>query len=313
MFDLVIIGLGPAGLTAAIYASRYRLNNLVVGNALGGTISLAHRVENYPGFESISGLEWSQKTETQAKKLGSQVVYGLVEKVQKIPNGFRIYLRDEQKFDAKSVIIATGTERKKLNIPGETGYVGKGVSYCTTCDAPFFSEKIVALIGGADAAVSGAIHTAEFASKVYIIYRKGELRAEPVWVEEALKNPKIEVIYNTNLTEIVGDGQMVTGVKLDTPYHDSNVITVDGVFIEIGAIPGTGLAASMGVQLDEINYILVGEDMSTNVSGVFAAGDLTDNSKMLSQMIHACAQGAIAAASVYKYIKGEKAPQIVGG
>jgi thioredoxin reductase (NADPH) len=189
MYDLIIIGLGPAGLTAGIYASRYRLKNLIIGKEVGGTINLAHAVENFPGFESISGLEWGKKTEEQAKKLGSEIAYGLVQKIEKIDGGYRVILREDQTYEAKTIIISTGSERRKLNIPGENEYVGKGVSYCTTCDAPFFKEKTVALIGGGDSAVSGAIHTAEFANKVYIIYRKDKLKAEPIWTEQALSNP----------------------------------------------------------------------------------------------------------------------------
>jgi thioredoxin reductase (NADPH) len=338
MYDLIIIGLGPAGLTAGIYASRYRLNNLIIGKEVGGTINLAHAVENFPGFESISGLEWGKKTEEQAKKLGSEIVYGLVQKIEKMDTGYQIFARDGQKYEARSVIIATGSERRKLNVPGESEYLGKGISYCTTCDAPFFKDKTVALIGGGDSAVSGAIHTAEFAKKVYIIYRKDKLKAEPIWTEQALQNPKIEVIYNTNVIKILGikdlndksqitnpksqtisndqnsidQNNKVAAVELDKPYSGSNILPVDGVFIEIGAVPGTGLASQLGITLDEVNYILVGEDMSTNLPGVFAAGDLTDNSKNFAQMIGACAQGAIAAASVYKYLKGEKAPRILG-
>lgn len=312
MYDLIIIGLGPAGLTAGIYASRYRLKNLLIGKEIGGTITLAHKVENFPGFESVSGVEWAQKTLEQTKKLGSEVVYGLVEKVEKEDQGYKVYLRDQKQFETKVLIIATGSERRKLNVPGETEYLGKGISYCTTCDAPFYKGKTVALIGGSDAAVSGAIHTAEFADKVYIIYRKDQLRAEPVWTEQALQNKKIEVIYNTNVLEIMGDGKIVTGVKLDKPFNNSDTLSVDGVFIEIGAVPGTSLASELGVTLDEVNYVLVGEDMGTNLPGVFAAGDLTDNSKNFAQMIGACAQGAIASASAYKYLKGEKAPRILG-
>jgi thioredoxin reductase (NADPH) len=239
-------------------------------------------------------------------------MYGLVERIEKIEGGYKTYVRGGEAYETKTIIIAGGSERKKLNVPGEDEYVGRGVSYCTTCDAPFYREKVVALIGGADAAVSGAIHTSEFADHVYIIYRKDQLRAEPIWVEEALKNPKIEVIYTTNITEIIGDGQKVTGVKLDKPYNNFDQLSLDGVFIEIGSVPGTSLASELGVTLDEGKYVLVNEDMSTNLPGIFAAGDLTDNSKLLPQMIEACAEGAIAAASVYKYLKGQQAPRILG-
>jgi thioredoxin reductase (NADPH) len=312
VYDLIIIGLGPAGLTASIYASRYRLKNLLVGKQLGGTITLASRIENYPGFLSISGMDWAREAEQQAKKLGSEIIYGTVGRLEKTKDGFRVYLDGSRQFTTKSLIIATGSERRKLGVPGEYKYLGRGVSYCTNCDAPLFQGKTVALIGGADAAVSGAVHTAEYAKKVYIIYRRDKLRAEPIWVDEALRNPKIEPIYNTNVTEIFGDGQKVTGVKLDNPYQNSLTLPLDGIFIEIGSVPGASLAAGLGVELDKNGFVKVNERMETNLIGVFAAGDLTDKAQVLAQMITACAQGAVAAASAYKFLKGEAAPKILG-
>ena len=311
MYDLIIVGLGPAGLTAAIYASRYRLKNLLIGKILGGTITLAHKVENYPGFEAISGLEWAQKTEAQAKKLGSEVVYGTVGRLEKTNDGFKALLDDKRQFEAKTLILATGSERRRLGVTGEEKYQGRGVSYCTTCDITFFKDKIVALVGGSDAAVSGSVHAAEFAKKVYVVYRKDKLRAEPIWVEQVLKNPKIEVVYNTNITEILGE-EKVSGVKLDNPYNGLAILALDGVFIEIGSVPGTSLVVGLGVGLDEKGFVKVGEDMATNIAGVFAAGDFTDKAQVLVQMTTACAQGAIAAASVFKFLKGQKAPQILG-
>lgn len=312
MYDVLIIGVGPAGLTASIYASRYKLNNLLLGKTLGGTIALAHKVENYPGFESIPGLEWSVKTMEQVKKLGAEVVMKGAGRVEKTETGFKVTTETGEVFEGKTLIFAAGSERRKLNIPGENTYLGKGVSYCTTCDAPFFREKTVALIGGSDAAVSGSVHTAEFAKKVYIIYRKDKLRAEPIWIEQARQNPKIEAIYNTNITEVLGDGNRVTSVKLDVPYNGSDSLVLDGVFIEIGSVPGSALAASMGVELLDTGHVKVNEVMETNIKGVFASGDLTDRSMALPQMITACAQGAQAAASAYKFLKGQQAPRILG-
>lgn len=312
MYDLIILGLGPAGLTAGIYASRYRLKNLLIGKIPGGTITLAHKVENYPGFESISGLEWSQQTEAQAKKLGSEIIHGTVGRLEKSNECFKALLDDKRQFEAKTLILATGSERRRLGVVGEEKYQGRGVSYCTTCDVTFFKGKIVALIGGSDAAVAGAVHAAEFAAKVYVIYRKDQLRAEPIWVEQVLKNPKIEVVYNTNVLEILGEETKVTGVKLDNLYQGAETLSVDGVFIEIGSVPGTSLAVGLGVGLDENGFVKVAEDMATNIPGIFAAGDFTDKAQVLVQMTTAIAQGAIAAASVFKFLKGQKAPQILG-
>lgn len=310
MYDLLIIGLGPAGMTASIYASRYRLKHLIIGQVLGGSIVLSGEVGNIPAFPSTTGLEWSKKAEEQIKTLGAEVLYGTVTKIEKVDGGYKVIDNKDRQFEAKTLILAAGSERKKLNIPGEDTYQGKGVSYCTTCDVPLYKDKVVALIGGANSAVSGAVHTAAYAKKVYIIYRQEELRAEPIWLEQAQANSKIEIIYKTNLVEIQGDGKKVTGVKLDHPYHDRDLLIVDGIFIEIGSVPGVALARNLGLELDEVGYLKVTDKMSTNLPGVFAAGDITDKGQLLAQLVTACAQGAMAAASAFKFLKGEKAPKI---
>lgn len=307
MYDLIIIGSGPAGLTASIYASRYKMANLVLAKQKGGTIGLAHKVENYPGFVSIHGLDLMAKIEDQAQKLGAEIIYDPAESIKKKAEIFEVFTDSGKKYQAKALILATGTERRKLQIPGEEEFLGRGVSYCTTCDAPFFQDKIVALIGGSDAAVSGAIHTAEYAQKVFIIYRQAQLRAEPIWVEKALDNPKIEPIYNTNIIEINGD-QVVKGVVLDSPHQGSKELALDGVFIEIGGVPGTGLAKIAGVELNQAGYVKVDKGMRTNIAGIFAAGDLTDFLPRFQQLVTVEAMGALAAASAYQFLKHQIAP-----
>lgn len=307
MYDTIIIGAGPAGLTASIYASKYKLSNLIIGKMIGGTISYAHKVENFPGIPSISGVELGQKMAEQAKSFGVEILGENVGRIEiKKEEGFVVFTEAGKEFSAKSLIVASGTERRKLNVPGEKEYLGKGVSYCTNCDAPFFKGKTVVLVGGSNAACSGAVHLAEYADKIYLIYRKSELRAEPVWVEEVKENPKIEVIYETNLTEIIGDGSKVTAVKLDKEYGGSFDLTTNGVFVEIGGLPASNFLVSLGVQLDENGYIQVNDEMATNVSGIYAAGDVTDKSLILQQAITACAQGAVAANSAFKYLKSGK-------
>ncbi|MFC1711666.1 NAD(P)/FAD-dependent oxidoreductase [Patescibacteria group bacterium] len=315
-YDVIIVGVGPAGLTASIYASRYKLSNLIIGKLVGGELSLAHKVENYPGFESISGIDLSAKWKEQAEKLGANILLKEVGKIQKLDDGsFLVQVSENEQYRARTVIVATGSERRRLNIPGETEYTGKGVSYCTTCDAPFFKDKTVALIGGSDSAVSGAVHTAEYAKKVYIIYRKDVLRAEPIWLAEwkqILGQKRGEAIFNTNITEILGDSMKVTGVKLDKPYQGKDTLTLDGVFIEIGGVPGTALVQPLGIELDETGHVKVNVQMETNVIGLFCAGDMVDKSIVMKQAITAMAQGAKAAGSAYKYIKNQAAPQIRG-
>lgn len=315
-YDVITIGTGPAGLTASIYASRYKLKNLIIGKTLGGELSLASKIENIPGFLSISGIEWGEKVKEQVEKLGANIIFKQVDKILKEEDKFVIVSDDiKERFIGKTLIVATGSERRRLKIPGEKEYQGKGVSFCTTCDATFFRDKTVALIGGSDSAVSGAVHTAEYAKKVYIIYRKDKLRAEPIWIEEWKRIEGVgkgETIYNTNITEIVGDGNRVTGVKLDSPYNNQEVLAADGVFIEIGGVPGTGLVKPLGVKLDQMGFVVVNEAMETGIPGLFCGGDIVDKSKVMQQAITAMAQGAIAAASCYKFLKKEKAPQIVG-
>ena len=303
IYDLIIIGVGPAGLTASIYANRYQIKHLLIGSQLGGAIVWASVVENYPGFESISGSDLAQKLIDQVKKLGVEIKNSGVIELQKKDSSFELKTENDEFFEAKTLILAIGTQRQKLNIPGENKYLGKGVSYCSTCDAAFFKEKMVAVVGGSNAAVMSAMHLAALAQKVYLIYRKKPLRADPIWVERAQKESKIEIIYETNVIEIIGDGQKVTALKLDHPDQDNEQLKVDGLFIEIGGVPGTELVKLLGVELDEKGYIKVRPDMSTNIAGVFAAGDVANAAGELQQIITAASEGALAANGVYQYLK----------
>ncbi len=303
MYELVIIGIGPAGLAASIYASRFRIKHLLIGKELGGAMALASSVENYPGFEKISGLELAEKMAIQVKNLGGEIITDEIIKIEKENNSFLLETALGKKLRAKTIIVATGTMRKKLNVPGENEYLGKGVSYCSTCDAAFFKNKVVAVIGGANAAAMGAVHLSEFAQKVYLIYRGENLRAEPIWIERIMENPKIEVIYKTNVEEILGDGVKVNAVNLDTPYKGGRNLAVDGVFIEIGGIPGVDLVKPLGVKIDEKGFIKVDFNMSTNIPGVFAAGDVASSAGELQQIVTAVSEGAIAATSVYRYLR----------
>jgi len=307
MYDLIIIGAGPAGLTASIYASRYRIRHLVIGKDLGGTMASAWQVENYPGFKKISGLELTKKMVEQVKELGGKIKLTEVSELTKLikltEGGFTVKTTDNQIYQTKTLIIATGTKRRELGVPGEKEYLGGGVSYCAVCDAPFFRGKTVAVVGGANAAAQAAVHLAGFAKKVYLIYRRKPLRAEPIWRERVEKNPKIEIIYETNVVRILGKRGLVGGVELDNPYQGNKYLAVEGVFVEIGGVPGTELAKKLGVEVDEKGYIKVGPDMGTNIKGVFAAGDIANAAGELQQIITACSEGAIAATSVYKFLE----------
>jgi len=266
-------------------------------------MALAPTVENYPGFPRISGLELAQKMEAHAKGLGAEIITANVAQIKKSGANFVVKAESGMAYESRTLIVATGMVRQKLNIPGEEEYRGKGVSYCSTCDAAFFKDKVVAVVGGANAAVMSAVHLAEFSRLVYLIYRKKPLRAEPIWIERAENNPKILLIYDTNLAEIMGNGSKVTGVRLDKPFKGANELNLEGVFIEVGGVPGIELVAELGVDIDEGSFIKVGTDMATNVPGLFAAGDVANVAGEFQQIIIATAEGARAALSVFKYLK----------
>jgi len=294
-FDLLIIGGGPAGITAGIYAARYKLNVALVAGEFGGYVIKTHIIENYPGFKAIEGMKLAKKWRQQLNALKVKIIEENVVSVSK-NDSFELNLKSGKKIKGKSLILAIGTERRKLNIPGEDKFFGKGVSYCAVCDAPLFKEKTVAVIGGSNGACVEALMLAEHASKVYIIYRKEKLRGEPINTERIEKNQKIEVIYNTNVTEILGN-QFVEKIKTDTGKE----ISLQGVFVEAGSMPNTHLINSLGIQTDENGYIKTDSDQRTNIPLVYAAGDITTTK--LRQIITACAQGAMAASSAYNDLK----------
>jgi thioredoxin reductase (NADPH) len=314
MYDLIIIGSGVAGMSASVYASRYKINHLIFGEMPGGQGMLAGTVENYPGYVSIAGPELMQKFIEQVKhyevEIKQEKVGGLERVKGEEGSGGTFEVKtDKDSYQAKSLILAMGASFRHLNIPGEDKFVGKGVSYCTTCDAPFFKEKVVAVIGGGDAAVTGALHAASFAQKVFIIHRRDEYRAEPTWVEKMRQNEKIEEILSTQVKQILGTDR-VESLVLDKPYKGSESLKVDGVFIEIGQVPSSTLVKPLGIDLNEQGYVKVKPLMATKVSGVFAAGDLAaiEGGILFRQFVTAASDGARAAASVYQYLHQGKTP-----
>jgi len=299
--DLIIIGAGPAGLAASIYASRYKISHLVVGKEPGGQAVEAHKVENWPGTLSISGFDLGRKMREHAEKLGAEIFMDSVSGIKKIDDVFEITTHTNQ-YQAKNIILASGMEYRKLQIPGEAEFKGKGVSYCPTCDAAFFKDKIVAVVGGANSAASAALLLSEHASRVYLDYRGEKLKVDPAYQEKISKNEKIEVIYSTNIREIKGE-KSVEKIILDNKYNENDELEVQGVFIEIGSEPGVELAKQVGVNVDEQGFIIVNPDQSTNVLGIWAAGDATNGSNKLRQIVTAAAEGAVAAGSVYKKLQ----------
>jgi thioredoxin reductase (NADPH) len=297
-YDLAIIGGGPAGMSAAVYAARFRLKTLLLAREFGGVLANAPLIENWPGEKSLSGAELMAKLQSHVESLGVDIKQASVDNISK-KAGLFLIKSDEGEHESKSILLATGTKHRKLAVPGEEKFYGRGVSYCAVCDGAFFRDKAVAVIGGSDSAAKEALFLSENAAKVYIIYRKEKIRAEPINAERVEKNEKIEIITNTNVLEIKGD-KFVTHAVLDKAYKGSKELPIDGVFVEIGYDPQSDLAKALGAKLDK-GEIIIGSGSETSVPGVFAAGDVTSNS--FKQAITAAAQGVVAAKSVYDYIK----------
>ena len=301
-YDLVIVGGGPAGQSAAIYGTRYMLDTLVVEKeAHGGSVNLTDFVENYPGFpDGIEASKLASLFYEHAKNLGAESVIAQVTKIQKVEEKkFLINTLDGLVFTAKSVVIATGTQPKRLGVPGETELTGRGVSYCAVCDGPFFKGKPVAVVGGGDSALTEALYLAKLVDKLYLIHRRDQFRAAEILGYRVRNHPKIELVLNSVVDEILGDDK-VRGVKVRNKLTgEVKTLDVDAVFIYIGLKPNTDFLKGF-VELDESGFIPTDRYMATNVPGVFAAGDV--RVKKLRQIVTAVADGALAATSAYEYI-----------
>ncbi len=303
IYDLIIIGAGPAGLGASIYASRYKLSHLVIGTEIGGQVVEAVSIENYAGFKSISGRELMEIFRGQTEELGTKIIQDCVVKITEKDGIFEVRTNTDNVIQSRSLIFALGMKPRKMNIPGEEELIGKGVSYCATCDAMFFRGKDVAVIGGGDSAATEALHLTEFANKVYLLYRDGSLKFEPYWADKIHQNQKIELVASHNISAIHGnEGRRVAAVAYDYA-GEKKELPVQGVFIEIGSVPGVAIAKGLGVATDEQDYIIVDQTQATNITHVYAAGDVTTGSNKFRQIITAVSEGAVAAGSVYKALK----------
>jgi len=299
MYDLVIIGGGVAGLGAALYAGRFQMKTALIAENLGGTIVLTNDISNYPGFRQITGMDLANKMEEHVKDYDVKIVESKATKIEKCKEGcFKVFTGKEH-YHTKTIIFATGTEWRKLNVPGEKEFTGKGVHYCALCDGAFYKGKTIAVVGGSDSAAKEALLLTEYGKKVYIIYRKEKIRAEPINLERVNKNKKIEIINNTNIMEIKGD-KFVKSVVLDKAYKGSKELKLDALFVEIGHLPLSGLAKDIGVKLNDKKEIIIGREGKTNVKGIFAAGDVVDS--RFKQAITGVAEGVQAAYSAYYYI-----------
>lgn len=300
IYDVIIVGGGPAGMTAAIYTSRRMLKTLVITKELGGQVVKTPDIENYPGFDLIAGIDLAKKFIDQAKKFGAELAYDEVTQLDDKNKEF-VVTGAKGKYRAKSLILAFGKIPRKLKVKGEDEFKGKGVSYCSTCDAPFFKNKIVAVNGGGNSAFDAVLLLAKVAKKVYLIHRRNDFRAEEVLIEKVKKMANVEIVTNATISEIKGDETVKSLI-----YHQTGKeieIETAGVFIEIGYVVADSLIKNF-VEMDEKNQIKVGKDHSTSREGVFAAGDLTNS--YYKQIVISAGEGAIAALSAAKYIDEKK-------
>ena len=305
VYDLIIIGAGPAGLTAAIYAQRARLNTLVLEKLIpGGQILLSEKIENYPGFpEVISTQRLMKQVQKQAENLGTKLKYEEARSIALEDEEKIIHTSGGKKYKTLAVTIATGAETRRLGIEREKEFIGRGISYCATCDAPFFRNQQVAVVGGGNMALQEALYLSKFAEKIYLVHRRGMLRGEKILQERITKNPKIEIIWRSVVDQIYG-GEKVKGVKLkNLKTKKTHNLPCSGLFIFVGLKPNTEFVQNI-LELDEKGFIKTGENLESSRRGIFACGDVRKN--LLKQVIVACGEGALATYMAEKYINEVK-------
>lgn len=300
-YDVIIVGGGPAGLTAAIYSARRAMKTLIVSMDIGGQMAMTNSIENYPGYEEIDGPLLGQKMLAQAEKSGSTLVMAEVAKIEKQADGFLLETVDGQQFLSRAVIMAFGLTPRNLNVPGEKEFTGRGVAYCATCDGPLYKGKTVAVIGGGNSAMDAAEYLSKIVEKVYILVRQDKFRGEEVLMERVKAEPKIEILFESAVQEIKGDK------KIETLVYDqkgeSKEIKIDGVFVEIGHVAKTDWVKDL-LNLTDMREININMDCETNTPGVFAAGDITQTA--YKQVVISAGEGAKAALQAYKYLQGGK-------
>jgi thioredoxin reductase (NADPH) len=301
IYDVIIVGAGPAGMTAAVYTSRGSLSTLMLERGVpGGQMANTEEVENYPGFDHILGPDLSNKMFDHAKKFGAEYAYG---DIKEIVDGeeFKIVKTGSKEFKARAVIITTGAEYKKIGVPGEKELGGRGVSYCAVCDGAFFKGKDLVVVGGGDSAVEEGVYLTRFANKVTIVHRRDELRAQKILQQRAFDNEKVDFIWNHTVKEINDkDGKVGSVTLVSTENGEETDFQADGVFIYIGMLPLTKPFANLGI-INSEGYIETNEQMETKVPGIFAAGDVRE--KQLRQIVTATGDGSIAAQTAQHYIE----------
>ena len=305
--DVLIAGQGAAGYTAGLYAARYGLATVICGDTFGGETATGGDIQNYPGWPSIDGFDLMLKFREQVSAYDVPLLDADLADIERASDCFISTLADGTTVQSAAVILAIGRERRRLGLANEAAWVGRGVSYCTTCDAPLYRGKSVAVVGGGDSAVEGALLAAQHADEVRLIYRGSEfVRPAAVLLERLGAEPRVEVLLNTEVVELVGEESGLRAIRVSGADGDQRVIDIDGLFVEIGADPRTAIAETLGVELNPATReVHVDRMMRTDVEGIFAAGDLTDGSGPLKQTVTAAAQGAVAALSAYQYVSEE--------
>jgi thioredoxin reductase (NADPH) len=301
-YQLIIVGGGPAGLTAATYAGRSQIKTLVLADQLGGMISFAHKVQNFPGEQEITGQALAEKMISQAKKWGAELINTRVTKIEKQENLFSVETEKNEIYQAPFILLALGTQKRKLNLPNEESFLGRGLSYCPLCDGNFFKNKKVAVSGSGDAAATTAIFLSDIAQEVYLIARRAELKCNPSWQKITQEKQNISLICSQEIIELIGQDKL-TALKLKDINNETSELPIDGLFVEIGVIPSSLIAQQLEIELTTEGFIKTNQAGQTSQPGIWAAGDITDGSNGLWQAVTACAEGAIAAEDIYQQIK----------
>ncbi len=302
-YDIAIIGGGVAGFSAAMYCGRLKLSTLVIAESRGGTIILTNHVTNWPGIKSINGMDLANNIEQHANEYKPEIVDAKAVKAEKTKDGFTVTDAEGKTYSSRALILATGSATRKMGIPGETELENKGVHTCALCDGVFYRDKSIAVIGGSDSAVKEALLLTQWAKKVYIIYRGEKVRAEPVNLERAMANSKIEIMNKTNVKEFAGKGRL-ENLVLDKPYNGSHDFKVDGVFVEIGRTPNSELAKQLGAKLNEKGEIMINRRAETSVPGVYACGDVADT--VFKQAIVGAGEAVLASYCAYEWLQKKR-------
>ncbi|MEJ6400261.1 thioredoxin-disulfide reductase [Nicoliella lavandulae] len=300
-YDVIVIGAGPSGMTSALYASRANLSVLMIDRGIyGGQMNNTAEIENYPGFKSILGPDLAKNMYEGSINFGAKYGYGTVESIED-QGAVKVVHTDNGDYQAKAIIIGTGSQYRKLGVEGEDSYGGRGVSYCAVCDGAFFKNKEVVVVGGGDSAIQESLYLAQLVSKVTVVHRRDELRAQKVLQDQAFANDKINFVWNTSVTEVVGDDAKVTGVKtINNETNETGLINASGVFIYVGNLPITGAFANLHIT-DEKGWIKTNDRMETSMPGIFAVGDV--RAKELRQVVTAVGDGGIAGQNAFHYIQ----------